>query len=342
MKIEKIHLDNIERCYCASHIKIDGKEFALLASEAPNTICNAYTGENFSNKENVWKDRTGCMSIVQIPNKENEFLAINNFSLNDQPSTAKLIWGKRINGEWLIKDLFSLPFLHRFDVFAVNDKNYLVCATIAKDKHGKNDWSEPGQIFVGLLPDDINEEIKLQLLVGGYFRNHGYSRAVYNGNEVGYFSSDQGVIRITPPYDGKWRVEKVLDGNISEIAFNDLDNDGIDEMITIEPFHGDVIKIYKYINGKYLEVYKYDKKIEFAHALVADNILGVKSFVCGVRRMNAELFIIQHINGEYKTIEVDKNVGPANLSVIHNPEADYIVAANHTISEAALYKITKE
>lgn len=42
--------------------------------------------------------------------------------------------------------------------------------------------------------------------------------------------------------DGEWRVEKILEGQVGEIAFADIDGDGLEEMMTIEPFHGNSMK----------------------------------------------------------------------------------------------------
>ena len=36
MKIEKKHLDEMKRCYCASNINFDGENHILLASEDPD------------------------------------------------------------------------------------------------------------------------------------------------------------------------------------------------------------------------------------------------------------------------------------------------------------------
>lgn len=47
MKIEKKHLDEMKRCYCASNINFDGENHILLASEDPDIGCNMYYGENF-------------------------------------------------------------------------------------------------------------------------------------------------------------------------------------------------------------------------------------------------------------------------------------------------------
>lgn len=38
-----------------------------------------------------------------------------------------------------------------------------------------------------------------------------------------------------------------MEGHIGEIATIDIDNDGEDEIMTIEEFHGDTIQIYKRI-----------------------------------------------------------------------------------------------
>ena len=341
MKIEKIHLDDMKRCYCASHMIINGKPYALLASEDPQTCCYAYSGEGFRNRETVWDDRGGCMSIIQIPGKEDEFLAVNEFYLKVSPSQAKLVHGKRNpDGTWTVKDFLSLPFLHRFDIYNVNGVNYLICATIALDKFNKEDWSRPGQIYVARLTDDFSQPVELEKIADGMFRNHGCSRAMHNGKICGYFGSDQGVVRVTPPYDGRWHVEKIFDGHVGEIAFGDLDGDGVDEMMTIEPFHGDTIKIYRLVNGKYEEVFKYENPIDFAHSLIFDTLAGKKTFLAGIRRVDAELFAVQYVDGKYEVTVIDKGFGPSNLDVIHAKDADYIVAANHTGNEAALYRIT--
>lgn len=341
MKFEKIHLDDITRCYCASHITIDNKLYALFASEDPQSICNSYTGENFEIKENIWTDRGGCMSIIPLPGKEGEFFAVNEFYLKVSPSLSKIVWGKKTEQGWEIKDVLSLPFLHRFDIYNVNGKNYFICATIAYDKDNKEDWSRPGQIYVGEISDNPAEGIKLEKILDGCFRNHGYSRSTYNDQICGYFASDQGVVRVIPPFDGNWHVEKVLEGKISEIALVDIDNDGEMEMMTIEPFHGNSMKIYKLKDGKYEEDFVYPYEIDFAHTLVGTKLCGVNSFVGGVRRVNAELFVIQYIDNKYVVTIVESNVGPANIDVVNRDNDDIIIAANHTKNEAAIYKVTK-
>lgn len=344
MKIRKIHCDNIERCYCASHIELDGQLHALFASEDPNSVCNSYTGENFDIKETIWNDAGGCMSIIPIPNKPNEFLAVQEFYLKVSPSLSKIVWGKynKLTG-WQIKEVLTLPYLHRFDIYDVEGKNYFICATIAESKKDKEDWSKPGQIYVGELPDNPTDGIILAKLVDGCFKNHGYCKGIYNEKVCGYFASEQGVLRVSPPSttSHKWQVEKIMDGSISEIAFVDIDNDGIEEMMTIEPFHGNCIKIYKKIEATYQAVFTYPYDIDFAHTLVGTQIAGKNVFVGGVRRVNAELFIVEYHDGKYEVNIIEAGVGPANLDIVHRENDDLIIAANHTKNEAAIYVITK-
>lgn len=341
MKIEKIHLDDIRRCYCASSMELDGETALLFASEDPESNCFCYRGEDFGQRELVWNDRGGCMSIIPIPEKRNEFLAVNEFYLKANPSLTKLVWGKREETGWQIRDILHLPYLHRFDIYRKNGVTYFIGATIAAHKENKEDWSTPGSIYVGVLPEDPSQGMELTCIQEGCFRNHGYCRGEGPRGVCGYFTSDGGVLRVTPPeMPGEpWTVEKILSGQVGEIALTDIDHDGEEEMMTIEPFHGDAMKIYKQINGRWEEVYTYPHKIDFAHALVATTLRGVNSFVCGVRREEAELFIVQYREGRFVETILEKGVGPANVHVVCQKDRDLILSANHTGNEAAVYVI---
>ena len=44
---------------------------------------------------------------------------------------------------------------------------------------------------------------------------------------------------------GTWEIKQVLDEASSDMAFADFDNDGELEMLTISPFHGEKISIFK-------------------------------------------------------------------------------------------------
>lgn len=343
MKFIKTKLDDITRCYCASHINIDDKCYLLFASEDPKSICYSYLLDEDMKRETVWSDdRGGCMSIIPLKNKKGQFLAVNEFYLKISPSVSKLVKGKKTFDGWQIKDIFNLPYLHRFDVLNIDDKNYLVCATIARDKAFKEDWSRPGQVYVGEIADDLeNNNIVLHQVADDLYRNHGFCKGTYNGKDCCYIGSDQGLFRLTLE-DNKWKFEKVLSGMIGEVALVDIDNDGIEEIMTIEPFHGQEIYVYKLVDDKYQRVYKYVNEIDFAHALVATELAGKKCFVAGVRRKRCELFVLTYENDKFVEHIVDQQVGPANIDVIHHKGKEYILSANHTANEAAIYEVIGE
>lgn len=338
MKIDHIKLDDMYRAYASSIIEIDGEQAILIASEEKGYPCMMYTGNKFSSKQIVWEDGGGCMSIIQIPGRKNEVLAIRDFYLKESPSRSKLVWGKYDKGKWKFNDILDLPYLHRFDIYEIDDELYVVLATIADDKDFKDDWTRSGSIYYAKLTDNRNEKLNPMLIKDGLFRNHGYYRSIENGQVYGYFTSDEGIFKLNPR--DNWSFTKILDGAIGEVAVLDINEDGNLELITIEPFHGDTIKVYEQMGNSYKEVYKVPFDLDFGHSLVADYILGVPSFIGGIRRVGNQLFIIQFIDGSYELKIIDDG-GPSNLAIGHSDKYDFIASSNHTRNEAAVYLIKK-
>ena len=342
MIVKKIELSELLRCYATRAFKVDNGLSLFYASEEEGYPCYEFFGKDFSKKRIVWESGGGCMSIIPVPYKENEFLAILDFYLKVTPSKARLVWGRKEDNQWVIKDVLHLPFLHRFEIFDINGQLHFVGATIADNKENKDDWSLPGSIYTGIFPNDFNEGLKISKLSTGYYRNHGLTKHINDGREVVYMSSDCGVIEITPPYVDDWKVEKILDGNISEIAIGDIDGDGLDELITIEPFHGDTIKIYKLDGDYYKHIYTYDNPIDFGHALVFCTLNGVATFLAGIRRCDCELVAFQFIDGKIKKKLIDTGVGPANIYVYNEVDYDLILSACHTENKAVVYVVEKK
>lgn len=334
MKVEHKRLDEMYRAYAAATFPIDNKPAIFIASEEEGHPCYMYSGENFEEKTTVWEKGGGCMSIIPIPNKDNEFLAIMDFYLKVSPSKSKLVWGKYTDGQWEIKDVLYLPYLHRFDIYDIEGKNYFIGATIADDKEFKDDWRKPGSIYLGEIPEVPSDGFEIKKIHGDLFRNHGYYKYVDEDGIRGYFASDEGVF-VLNPYEN-WSLTKVLDGPIGEIALKDINGDGELEMITIEPFHGDTIKLYEKHDGHYKEVYKVPFELNFGHTLVGDTLAGKPMFVGGIRRIGNQLFTLEHEDGEYQLTIIDDG-GPSNVAIGHLEDKDYIVSANHTRNEAAVY-----
>ena len=257
MKFEKKFLTNLFRCYATSSTIVDGKRNILLATEGEGA-CYSYTGDDF--KQNiVWDGPGGTMSMVAIPGKNGDFLAVQNFFPTFQSENATIVWSKpNGDGSWETKTLFKLPYVHRFDILQTNGKNYFLGATLCTSKQFKDDWSDPGKIYVGEIPEDLSNPIELTVIKEGLTKNHGYCRTVWNGVMAGLTTSEEGVFVVIPPQNEneEWSVEQIMNKPVSDIAVVDIDEDGEDELVTIEAFHGKNFIINKKIDGEYKEIYK--------------------------------------------------------------------------------------
>lgn len=345
MKIRKKVLDTMERCYAASSLEVDGRLYAVLAGEAENGPCYAYTGEDFSQKEVIWESAGGTMSLLQIPGTNGEFVAVQNFFPGFKSEGAKLVWGKRgPGGAWSVKDLAPLPFIHRFDLFKVGDEVWILAATLCGSKKEREDWSDPGKVYVGKLPAVPEEGVRFTPILEKLYKNHGYCRGSYEGRDAGFITCEGGIYAIQAPLSagGEWLPHLLLAWPVGDVALSDLDGDGIQELATIEPFHGGDFLVRKKCDGEYREVYRYPKEVQFAHAVTGCQLRGTPSVICGARRGDGDLFVLQRGEGDAwcDVTTVDHGVGPSNVAVVNLPGMDVIISANHSRNEAALYFVT--
>ena len=340
MKFVRHNLDNMERCYSVNTLKMQGETALAFASESIGGPCYLYRGNDFSMRETIWESAGGTMSI--IPLGADDFYAVQSFFPGFQSEGAKIVYGKRnASGEYDIQDVLHQSFLHRFDVFQTDSGRYFCGCTVCSSKKDREDWSDPGKVYVGQIQENPAEPFALTVLIDGLVKNHGYWRGAFEGKDAGYIGCDQGVYAILPPEAGEgWRTVKLMEQPTSEVVPIDIDGCGNDEFCTFEPFHGNRMQIYKKTEDGFSKVYSYPYEIDFAHAMWAGQIYGIPSVICGVRRMNCELFCVQHINGQYVTTVIDQGGGPANLTVFSREDGSMVLAsANHTENKAVYYEI---
>jgi len=343
MKIEKIILDEMYRAYSTGSVRINGDLHAIIASEAIDGMCAAYHGKDFKEKKIVWEKAGGTMSIIELPDTNGEFLAVQNFFPGFNGLTAKVVHVVPKGNGFEVSDFISLPYLHRFDIIEVGGVKHFIGAALCTSKTEREDWSDPGKVFVGILPDDLSKGMSVKPILENLTHNHGYYQATYQGKKAAYITSDEGVFVFIPPQsqDEQWVINHIIKTRVSDVAVFDIDGDGNQEILSIEPFHGNQMHIYKEIDGKYEIIYTVPRPVEFAHAICGTTLRGKPVFVCGIRRLNAELFYIEY-NQKKKNFEItviDENIGTANIVVINEENRDIIVAANNTIHQAAAYII---
>ncbi len=343
MKIEKRFLTAMNRCYSAGCIEVDGEPRILLATEGEGP-CLAWTGADFDSSHTVWEGPGGTMSIVPIPGTNGEFLAVQKFFKMFQWEEARIVHVRPLAaGGYAVTDVLHLPYIHRFDLLTVGGRNYFIGCTLATTKESKEDWSDPGKIWVGEFSG--KGPLQVRVLKDGLSKNHGYSRLSRNGSLSSLVTCEQGAFEITPParVGADWAIRQFMDWPISDISAIDIDGDGELEFATIEPFHGSYFRIYKRVGGQFKKVFEHPEVSEFYHVVVGTTLAGVPVFVGGCRRGRQQLFYVRASATaplEFELEVIEEGVGPSNIYVRHEGGRDIIVAANREKAEAALYFVT--
>jgi len=341
VKIEKKTLTELYCCYAASSTTINGEKNIIFATE-DHGAAYLYSLPDLK-KTKLWDGPGGTMSIVSIPGGNGDFLAVQNFFPGFHSEKAKIIWAQpQTDGNWKIKTILQLPYVHRFDILTANGVNYFIGCTLCTSKTDTDDWSDPGKIYVGELPKDLMKPIKLSVIKEGLLKNHGYSRTVWKGKMTGMVTCESGVFAVTPPQASgtNWTIETILERPVSDIAVGDIDGDGQDELITIEPFHGNQFSISHKTKTGYEKVYEYPEAMGFGHVAWAGKLRGVPTVIGGQRREAQDLFYIQYKEGNYVKTTIEKHIGPSNICVINGEDRDIIMSANREVGEAVLYIVT--
>lgn len=341
MKFNRKKLTKMQRCYTVEPVIIENKQGFAFASDGENSKGVAFLGENFEEKQILWENAGGCMGIKQIPDKNDEFLSVHEFYLKKSPSFSKIVWFKKSEGKWIKKDLIHFPFIHRMDIVEVNKVKIVIFATISHFKKDKEDWHLPGAVYAFELPNEYSEDfyINPKLVFEGLYLNHGY----FNNNKGQlYFSGSEGIIELdlVDSHIENWEISKIYDEATSDLLLYDLDNDGEEELVKIDDFHGDSVRIFKKNNqNKYEEKFVYSNGAEVIHGLSVIEIENIPTLVIGARKGTAELIAVQYLEGEYRKEVIDSGLGPINISTANFESGIYIGVAHHTTDQATIYKL---
>lgn len=341
--MKKTVMAELEKCYSIAPLTYKGKRHILVAAEKTDR-CILFD-ENGQEEDTVWSEPGGVMTMVQVPGKDGQFLATHKFySPNDSKEAKIIIATPKEDGEWEIRTLVDLPFVHRFDILESEGEYYLIACALKSGHEYKDDWSQPGKVYVAKLPKDLSgyheqNQLKLDVLKEDMLKNHGYYKVVENGVASALVSCESGVYRIYPPTtsDNQWKEEQVLDSPASDATMIDLDGDGELELVVISPFHGDEASIYKKVEGKYEKVYQYPEKADFLHAIWSGKLAGKTVVILGHRKGARRLMAFMWDKGTFCFKTLDDDCGPANTYGYSIGEKDVLIATNREINEVAMY-----
>ena len=344
LAFEKLNFGEIEKCYSTLGLEIGGKPYLFFGGEG-NGSMRVFSGENFEKCDLIWEGGGGTMSIVPLPGHEGWILASRGFTsmVDSQGSTVEII--RYVDGKFSFESIATLDYLHRFDTLLAPDgTRYIFAASLHGGKVDKNDWSKPGHLHYGAMPEDLSASFTVELsqLPGDYYINHGFCKGEWQGRDAAFVATKEGVFVVLPPEKkgGEWKVEQLLDFPVSDIAVADVDGDGEKEIAALLPFHGDQFKIFRMENGSYKEVYSHATENDFYHAIISGRIKGELMFMVGSRKGAAELCLIRWDEeaGAYQSQQIEAGPGPSNLALLNAADGDYLLSANRMIFEAAAYR----
>lgn len=343
MEFTKRVLEQQDHCYAVNVMEADGEPYVFFAAENHGS-CFAWDCETFTKRKSVWEQPGGTMSMVPVPGRDGEFLAVQKFFRLYDWEEACLVW-VRLDGQdsYGVKELFTLPYLHRFDLLERNGIVWLICCTLAAHKQTREDWSQPGGVYAAVLPADEKQPVELTALREDFYQNHGYARVRQEGYDAGLVTCEQGIFLFTPPedIDGEWSVEQVMNQPTGDADLIDIDGDGEMEIAAIEAFHGRYFRIYKCVEGQWIQVFEHPETSEFYHVVRAGILGGQPVFVWGCRRGKQQLFVVRYNREqqEFEIITVDEGVGPSNAVIYNGSQQDCILAANREAAQAAVYVV---
>ncbi|MBR5485061.1 MAG: hypothetical protein IKV41_00950 [Oscillospiraceae bacterium] len=341
MQIEKKVITNLTKCYSLAELDYCGQKAYLVASEKQFPCLVISRDGQILDK--VWDEPGGVMTMEPLPN--GSFLATHRFYSPNDAKEATIVLAEQDKEGWKVRTLCKLPFVHRFGILNRDGQTYIVAATLKSDHQFKDDWTCPGRIWVGKLPENLNtvdEEHPLELtpLVSGLLRNHGFFKYEENGCDVCLIGTENGIWKVTPPTsDGQWQAECIFDQPASDMLLADFDGDGQKELLVLAPFHGENLSVYKNHNGNWEKVFDTPQPLEFLHALATAKLAGKEVAVIGHRKGARELCLISCDEKGYKLNVLDHDIGPANVLCREDGENLWILSANRETDEVAMYTV---
>lgn len=338
MHLEKKILAYLEQVYTVNFFYFEGKAFIGAGSEGAHPL---YLIELESLKKTKIADGPGgTMSLAPVLINNTDLVSIMGLFPPFIGMDAGVYTHSFRSGNWDSNKIINLPFAHRCEIFNSGGSYYLFISSVSKFKENPEDWSNPGELYVVPLSDVNNIEGLSDPLIKNVYRNHGMIKTIIDGVETICISGSEGILAIYPDQQSCWRVEKIFDREVSEFAFFDLDNDGINELITIEPFHGNSLNIYDKTVAGWSHCYQ--SELSFGHGLSVGSFNENPSVVVGNRRGDRALNLFT-VHGPVKNSitksVIEEDAGPTQTKIFNYNSRDYILSSNQAKNEIALYSI---
>ena len=347
MKAEKKVLGSLEKCYAVTTFHYDGIDHLVCSAEKANPC---YTFDFDGNKvDTLWEGPGGVMTLLQYPcGDEPILMATQKFFSPNNSAEAKIVYYTRDDGKWNCHVLCDLPFVHRFGILDGGGEKYLIACTLKSAHAFKDDWTCPGRVWTAVLPKDIKQydedhQLELTPFMSGLYKNHGFGKCTDEKGDFAVVGTENGIFKVVPPQapGQEWTSELLLNQPTSDMLYLDFDGDGERELLTLSPFHGDTLSIYKKKGPDFLKVWEYPARLPFLHAIWGTKLNGKDYAFVGCRQGNREFFAIyfDKETGTYKADLLDQGAGAANCVFFEHDGQPKILAANRESDEIAVYTL---
>ena len=277
----------------------------------------------------------GCMALVSDPDRPSDIWAVMGCFVGYKFQGAGIY---RIRDRGPAERAADLPFAHRIGIVSREGSRYLVAANLAEDKKDAADWSRPGAVYVAEM-DGPGARLALKPVLPGIHRNHGFLVSRFEGRPTVLIGCTEGLLAMDLDTTGPaWPFRQVLPQEVSEMAVADLDGDGNDELVTIEPFHGSALRAYRKSAGGWTPFW--ETEISFGHCVLAGTFYGRPGVLVSNRTGSKDLLLFLFDSGSPsrpRRIVVEAGAAAANMLVLPWQGKDRIFSANQAAGEVVMY-----
>ena len=346
MQFEKRVLCTLGKPYPLGIIDLNGERCVLACTEDHGPLMLARPP--YREATQVLAGPGGCMALVADSERPGELFAVMECFVGYKFQTAGVyhIRASAAGPSWSATKIIELPFAHRIELVEKGGRRYLIAANLTAGKSDPEDWSRPGALYASPVPRGPGESWELFPVLQNIHRNHGLVVTRFMGSRSVLVSGTEGVFAADLDSGGaQWAFRPVLRDEVSEMAVFDLDGDGRDELVTIEPFHGSALRVYRRDSGGWQKAW--EAELDFGHCLLAGLVDGAPSILVSNRAGSRDLLLFRFDRGAWEgnrltaptRIVVDAGVGAANMLLLHHDGADSIFSTNQIAGEIAAYEV---
>ena len=187
-------------------------------------------------------------------NGQNDVIAGSGFGRRQRMPSEYLHWfqAPERGGVWTQHFIDWVPYLHRIAIVNINGQPLLFVATLQGQGRHLDDFDAPGALWCYRVPQDPRHETWEKRLIDGHIKlNHGLSVCDVDGDGRPdlLLGARSGLLWFEPPHGdgfaGQWQRWTISPRESSETFAADIDGDGVNEVLSIEPWHGHELVWYK-------------------------------------------------------------------------------------------------